>query len=175
MNKILFSFSSTLHSHTHWQAPQADTQAKACQRVCLSHAEKKKLKIPFSSKNFKNANPQSDTKTFGQLVAKLNKDKGFSHGQQERQPVTAVWRNGGFSASYDSFVVGSSAVLRLNFCAKKPPLRQAAKRCAFKFSICIFISIIFSLILVLIPVIGSGMVKRFVCRCSFSRWQSGFQ
>jgi len=47
---------------------------------------------------------------------------------QERQPTTAVWRNGGFSASYDSFVVGSSAVLRLNFCAKKPPLRQAAKR-----------------------------------------------
>jgi hypothetical protein len=41
---------------------------------------------------------------------------------------TAVWRNGGFSASYDSFVVGSSAVLRLNFCAKNPPLRQAAKR-----------------------------------------------
>jgi len=42
--------------------------------------------------------------------------------------VTAVWRNGGFSASYDSFVVGSSEVLRLNFCAKNPPLRQAAKR-----------------------------------------------
>jgi hypothetical protein len=76
MNKILFSFSSTLHSHTHWQAPQAVTQAKACQRVWLSHAEKKKLKIPFPSKNFKNANPQTDTKTFGQLVAKLNKNKG---------------------------------------------------------------------------------------------------
>jgi len=42
--------------------------------------------------------------------------------------VTAVWRNGGFSTSYDSFVVGSSAVLRLKFCAKNPPLRQAAKR-----------------------------------------------
>ena len=42
---------------------------------------------------------------------------------------TAVWRNGGYSASYDSFVVGSNAVLRLNFCAKNPPLRQAAKRC----------------------------------------------
>ena len=42
--------------------------------------------------------------------------------------LTAVWRNGGFSASYDSFVVGSSAVLRLNFGAKNPPLRQAAKR-----------------------------------------------
>ena len=41
---------------------------------------------------------------------------------------TWVWQNGGFSASYDSFVVGSSAVLRLNICAKNPPLRQAAKR-----------------------------------------------
>jgi hypothetical protein len=48
--------------------------------------------------------------------------------KKEAQPLTAVWRNGGFSASYDSFVVGSSAVLRLNFCAKNPPLRQAAKR-----------------------------------------------
>ena len=47
---------------------------------------------------------------------------------QERQPTTAVWRNGGCSDSYDSFVVGSSTVLRLNFCAKNPPLRQAANR-----------------------------------------------
>jgi hypothetical protein len=50
------------------------------------------------------------------------------HDRKEGQLVTAVWRNGGFSASYDSFVVGSNAVLRLNFCAKNPPLRQAAKR-----------------------------------------------
>ena len=53
----------------------------------------------------------------------------LTHDRQERQTITAVWRNGGFSASYDSFVVGSSAVLRLNFCAKNPPLRQAANRC----------------------------------------------
>ena len=44
--------------------------------------------------------------------------------RQEAQPITAVWRNGGCSASYDSFVVGSSAVLRLNFCAK---IRHYAK------------------------------------------------
>ncbi|RXR23046.1 hypothetical protein EQG61_07365 [Flavobacterium stagni] len=56
------------------------------------------------------------------MITKINS------GQQEHQPPTAVWRNGGFSASYDSFLVGSSAVLRLNFCAKNPPLRQAAKR-----------------------------------------------
>jgi hypothetical protein len=48
--------------------------------------------------------------------------------RKEHQHLTAVWRNGGFSASYDSFVVGSSAVLRLNICAKNPPLRQAANR-----------------------------------------------
>lgn len=68
---------ATLRSHTHWQAPQANTQTKACQRVCLSHPEKKKLKISFLSKNFKNANTQTDTKTIGQLVAKLNTDKGY--------------------------------------------------------------------------------------------------
>ena len=27
----------TLRSHTHWQAPRADTQTKACQRVCLPY------------------------------------------------------------------------------------------------------------------------------------------
>jgi hypothetical protein len=48
--------------------------------------------------------------------------------EKEQLVLTAVWRNGGCSASYDSFVVGSSAVLRLNFCAKNPPLRQAANR-----------------------------------------------
>jgi hypothetical protein len=53
-----------------------------------------------------------------------------NHDREEGQQLTAVWRNGEFSASYDSFVVGSSAVLRLNFCAKNPPLRQAAKRWA---------------------------------------------
>ena len=51
---------------------------------------------------------------------------GYSEKNTER--LTAVWRNGGFCASYDSFVVGSSAVLRLNFCAKNPPLHQAANR-----------------------------------------------
>ena len=119
-----------MHRCKHIPQPlKADPQAKAVVRASTSPTrEKLFFKISFPSKNFKNANPQTDTKTFGQLVAKPNKDKGFIHGRQERQPVTAVWRNGGFSASYDSFVVGSSAVLRLNFCAKNPPLRQAAKR-----------------------------------------------
>lgn len=47
---------------------------------------------------------------------------------KEPLPITAVWRYGGCSASYDNFVVGSSAVLRLNFCGKMCRLRQARKR-----------------------------------------------
>jgi hypothetical protein len=78
----------TLHSYTHWQAPQSDMQTKACQRVCLSHYEKKKLKIGFPSKNLKNANPQTDTKTFGQLVAKLNIDKGI---KTRLLAITGTW------------------------------------------------------------------------------------
>jgi len=44
--------------------------------------------------------------------------------------LTAVWRNGGCSASYDSFVVQQTVVLRINICGENPPLRQAAKRYA---------------------------------------------
>ncbi len=51
-----------------------------------------------------------------------------SRRKKNTERTTAVWRNAGCSASYDSFVVGSSAVLRLNFCTKNPPLRQAANR-----------------------------------------------
>jgi hypothetical protein len=48
--------------------------------------------------------------------------------RKNTERTTAVGRNSGCSASYDSFVVGSSSALRLNFCAKNPPLLQAAKR-----------------------------------------------
>ena len=34
----------------------------------------------------------------------------------------------GVTCFYDSLVLNQSAVLRLNICAKNPPLRQAAKR-----------------------------------------------
>ncbi|NUM50003.1 MAG: hypothetical protein HUU48_02700 [Flavobacteriales bacterium] len=62
------------------------------------------------------------------MTTKLNTDNGLQGQMAKGLLLTAVWRNGGCSASNDSFVVGSSAVLRLNFCAKNPPLRQAAKR-----------------------------------------------
>jgi hypothetical protein len=46
--------------------------------------------------------------------------------------LTAVLRKGWCSASYGSFVVGSSVALRLIFCANNPPLRKAAKRVCFE-------------------------------------------
>ena len=119
----------TLHSHTHWQAPQADTQAKACQRVCLSHAEKKKLKISFPSKNFKNANTQTDTKTFGQLVAKLNIDKGCE---------TRTTRTPGHNSTYKKLAVqwlnevqffNQTFVQVDSFVLRNRQLLIAAKRC----------------------------------------------
>jgi len=69
-----------------------------------------------------------DTQTNPTKTEKLNNDNGLQGRTTEHQLPTAVLRNGGCSASYDSFVVGSSAVLRLNFCAENPPLRKAAKR-----------------------------------------------
>ena len=44
------------------------------------------------------------------------------------QQVTAVWQKWRFSASYDSFVVKQTFVLRMNICGENRHLRQAAKR-----------------------------------------------
>jgi len=119
-----------LHCHTHWQAPQAVTQTKACQRVCLSHPKKKKLKISFPSKNFKNASTQPDTKTLGQLVAKLNIDRGFK---------TRTTRTPGHNSVYVAIageVVNRRSLLLRNFVlngqvsASNPLLHIHANRCA---------------------------------------------
>ena len=48
----------------------------------------------------------------------------------KRQLVTAVWRNGGFSASHDSFVGKKTVVLRINICGENRHLRQARNRYA---------------------------------------------
>jgi hypothetical protein len=48
--------------------------------------------------------------------------------QNKKLPLTAVWRNGGFSASYDSFEGKQTLVLRMNICGKNRQLLLAAKR-----------------------------------------------
>lgn len=96
----------TLRGHTHWQAPKAGTQTKACQRVCLPHAEKKKLKIPFPSKNFKNATARTT------LTAKPTTDKTSQRGRG----------NLNVCPSNELLCYIDSKVLR------NPPLRQAPNR-----------------------------------------------
>jgi hypothetical protein len=54
--------------------------------------------------------------------------KVVTHDRQERQPITAPTRNWRFSASYDSFVVAETFVLRMNICGKNRQLLVAANR-----------------------------------------------
>jgi hypothetical protein len=117
-----------LLSHTHLQASQANPQSEACKRVCLPNAEKKKIKISFPSKNFKNANTQSDTKTFRQLVTKLNTDNGCETQTPRTPACNSTYPKGGFSCSKDSFVVNQTLVFQIKFCSKSPALRVAANR-----------------------------------------------
>ena len=53
-----------------------------------------------------------------------------THDRQERQPITAPTKNWRFSASYDSFVVEQTLVLRMKFSGKNRQLLVAAKRYA---------------------------------------------
>ena len=50
-----------------------------------------------------------------------------THDRQERQPITAPTQKWRFSASYDSFVVKQTLVLRMKFCGENRHLRVAAK------------------------------------------------
>jgi hypothetical protein len=53
-----------------------------------------------------------------------------THDRQERQPITAPTKNWRLSASYDSFVVNQTLVLRINICGENRQLLVAANRCA---------------------------------------------
>jgi len=128
MNTIRFTYRPLHHSHTHWQAPQAGTQTKACKRLCLPHPEKKQLKIPFPSKNFKSTNSQSDTETFGKLVAKLNKDRGYKTLTTGAPACNSTYPKGGVSFPKDRFVDTETFALLINICDESPTLWVAANR-----------------------------------------------
>jgi hypothetical protein len=51
-----------------------------------------------------------------------------THDRQERQPITAPTKNWRLSASYDSFVVNQTLVLRINICGENRQLLVAANR-----------------------------------------------
>ncbi len=79
--------------------------------------------FPTLLKN-KKRNAQPDTT----MTTKLNTDNGLQGQKTEGLLLTAVWRNGGCSASYDSEVVYQNLVLRMKFSGENRHLRKAAKR-----------------------------------------------
>jgi len=91
----------------------------------LSHADKielKKISSPSENKKQPTAEPDP-TKTVKRSV-----DNGLQARWTEGQLITAPTRNWRFSASYDSFVVQQTFVLRMNICGKNRQLLVAAKR-----------------------------------------------
>ena len=62
------------------------------------------------------------------MTRQLNNDNGLQAQRTERQHLTAPTRNWRFSASYDSFVVNQTLVLRINICGKNRQLLVAANR-----------------------------------------------
>ena len=123
-------FTRDKHSHrtiasTNASRTMPTHRPKLALELAIHHAEKYfNFFSPSLHEKIKTPDTQADTTK----TVELNKDNALQTQTTEGLLLTAVWRNGGCSASYDSFVVGSSAVLRLNLCAKNPPLRQAAKR-----------------------------------------------
>ncbi|HPT40563.1 MAG TPA: hypothetical protein PLQ44_03105, partial [Candidatus Paceibacterota bacterium] len=128
MNTNHYSSKTTLRSHTHLQAAQADTQAEACKRVCLPNAENKNLKISFPSKNFKNAIAQSDTLALRQLVANLNIDNGCVTRTTRTPACNTGLAKVAVQCFYDSFVGKQTVVHLINICGENRHLRQARKR-----------------------------------------------
>jgi hypothetical protein len=62
------------------------------------------------------------------MTHKLNIDNGLQGRTKEGQLITAPTKNWRLSASYDSFVVAQTFVLRMNICGKNRHLRVAANR-----------------------------------------------
>ena len=80
-------------------------------------------KFPTLLKKIKNA-----THSRHGMTQKLNIDNGLQGRWTEGQLITAPTKNWRFSASYDSFVVAQTFVLRMNIYGKNRQLLVAAKR-----------------------------------------------
>jgi hypothetical protein len=66
---------------------------------------KKKKKTPDTQARQKSTRQMTQTDDIKMIV---------THDRKERQPITAPTRNWRFSASYDSFVVNQTFILRMN-------------------------------------------------------------
>jgi len=62
------------------------------------------------------------------MTQKLNTDNGLKEQRKERQHLAAPKINWRFSASYDSFVINQTLVLRIKFSGKNRQLLVVANR-----------------------------------------------
>ncbi|MDD3772503.1 MAG: hypothetical protein PHC38_07595 [Weeksellaceae bacterium] len=113
-----------MQSHT-FASPTNQRSSQSLQKS-VSASTQNKIQNIFSCPSKKIKTP--DTQTNPTKTVERSVDNDLQTRTTERQLPTAVLRNGGCSASYDSFVVGSSAGLPLNLCSKNPPLPKAANR-----------------------------------------------
>ncbi|MBD3750500.1 MAG: hypothetical protein IE931_13495 [Sphingobacteriales bacterium] len=82
---------------------QAYAKAKVFNRACKATARQKLfLKNYQRFKKNKTPDTQARQKSTRQMTQTDDIKMVVTHDRQESQPITAVWRNGGFSASYDS-------------------------------------------------------------------------
>ena len=82
--------------------------------------ELKKISSPSENKKYATHNRHS-------MTQKLNINNGLQGRWTEGQLITAPTKNWRFSASYDSFVVNQTFVLRMNICGENRQLLLAAK------------------------------------------------
>jgi len=113
------------------QAQLKTAQATTRPKFLIELAKPPQQKKLFS-KNFqrfkKNKTPdtQARQKSTRQMTVTNHIKMVVTHDRQERQPITAPTRNWRFSASYDSFVVHQTLVLRIKFCGENRQLLVAA-------------------------------------------------
>jgi hypothetical protein len=112
------------HCQSPTSQPARQSFVKELAKPTQRNIELKKISSPSENKKYATA----QTNTTQKMTAKLNIDNGLQTRTTEHQLPTAVLQKWRFSASYDSFVVGSSSVLRLKFSGENRHLRKAAKR-----------------------------------------------
>ena len=99
------------HCQSPTSQPARQSFVKELAKPTQRKIELKKISHPSENKKYAIA----QTNTTQTMTVKISKDNGLRTRTTEHQLPTAVLQKWRCSASYDSFVVGSSSVLRLKF------------------------------------------------------------
>ena len=121
-------------SHTHCQAPQAQAQTKACQRVCLPQPrENFKIFLPFFKEKIKTRQRTTDKKDRNESIDKFNMKVQFDSNtrtDKNRQCITGgifyCRDSAGFSVSASNKLSCNLTVMCFEIGNKNiPPIRWA--------------------------------------------------